>query len=425
MRMRVTGRVATALGALAVAALLGGMVTIAVRMPGQTYAGEAPPAPPSAAVNPALLLPTKPRTRPLTPPTPWQTPSEIDWVIPDSVSFANARAGWVTGRGCDLQQRCQPSVARSTDGGATWALVTSPLAVRNDAWGLRVTAASAADAWAWGSTSTAGPIFSATHDGGRTWQAIDGGPGEVTALAVAGGTVWAETGCATSPDTCTVRLVASSVRGGPWTPLGVLPVSVQGGGQLVRTGRRAWVLGTRGSQLRQPALVRSDDGGHSWTSLPMPCQPWSMTLAASSDSHLVLACALDGGWPAPQEVWSSHDGGGHWTLRSRSGVSVRWPEFPDTGSLHNSGAPVQLAAVDDRTTWMANLREDDLVTHDDGVSWTPAALPNGPFSSAGGAEGVTFVDALHGWTYSSAGLWATVDGGVHWTQQAVIGIPRF
>jgi photosystem II stability/assembly factor-like uncharacterized protein len=70
---------------------------------------------------------------------------------------------------------------------------------------------------------------------------------------------------------------------------------------------------------------------------------------------------------------------------------------------------------------MANDREDNLVSHDDGVTWTHAALPQDYFGGAGGAEGLTFGDPQHGWTFVTAGLWATTDGGAHWHYQSIIG----
>ena len=39
----------------------------------------------------------------------------------------------------------------------------------------------------------------------------------------------------------------------------------------------------------------------------------------------------------------------------------------------------------------------------------------------GGGEGLTFADALHGWTFNNAGLWATTDGGTDWQYQPLIG----
>jgi hypothetical protein len=135
----------------------------------------------------------------------------------------------------------------------------------------------------------------------------------------------------------------------------------------------------------------------------------------------MLACANVGGWPAPQAVWTSSDGGARWTLRSRHWYTDFHPPASNVGSLTNSGAPIGLAVISDNTAWMANDRGDDLVTHDNGVTWTLAALPQDIFGGGGGAGGVTFADTLHGWTFATAGLWATNDGGVHWEYQPIIG----
>jgi photosystem II stability/assembly factor-like uncharacterized protein len=72
---------------------------------------------------------------------------------------------------------------------------------------------------------------------------------------------------------------------------------------------------------------------------------------------------------------------------------------------------------------MANDRADNLVTHDDGVTWTGAALPPDYFGGGGGAEGIGFVDALHAWTFASYGLWTTSDGGVTWHLQPSFTVP--
>jgi photosystem II stability/assembly factor-like uncharacterized protein len=173
-------------------------------------------------------------------------------------------------------------------------------------------------------------------------------------------------------------------------------------------------------------LWRSDDAGRTWTVLGMPCLAQRSYLAASSPDHLLLACVDLGAWPSPQEVWSSHDGGLHWTLRSRVGMhGPGGSPLADVGHLGNQGAPAQLAVVSDTTAWMANDRGPVLVTHDDGVTWTAASLPDAQFGGAGGAEGITFPDAAHGWTFVPSGVWATGDGGAHWAHQPILGpIPR-
>jgi photosystem II stability/assembly factor-like uncharacterized protein len=74
------------------------------------------------------------------------------------------------------------------------------------------------------------------------------------------------------------------------------------------------------------------------------------------------------------------------------------------------------------TAWMANDREDDLVTRDGGVTWVHAALPTDQFGGGGGAEGIGFTDSLHGWTFVPGGLWTTSDGGVTWHEQPGITV---
>ncbi len=107
-------------------------------------------------------------------------------------------------------------------------------------------------------------------------------------------------------------------------------------------------------------------------------------------------------------------------MRSREWFSHFSPPASDVGTINNGGAPIGLVVLSNSTAWMANDREDNLVTHDDGVSWTHAALPQDYFGGAGGAEGLVFADGLHGWTFTSAGMWATSDG-VNWRYQPIIG----
>jgi photosystem II stability/assembly factor-like uncharacterized protein len=82
-----------------------------------------------------------------------------------------------------------------------------------------------------------------------------------------------------------------------------------------------------------------------------------------------------------------------------------------------------LAVLSTTTAWMANDREDDLVTHDGGVIWTHGALPPDYFGGAGGAEGIGFVDSQHGWTFAPDGIWTTSDGGITWHLLPSITVP--
>jgi hypothetical protein len=307
--------------------------------------------------------------------------------------------------------------------------VRFPFTVDAANFSLDVKAASGADAWIWG-TSNGNGFIAVTHDAGVSWQTVSVGNALVADVQVAGGTAWAITTCSTATP-CSARLLSQPVHGGAWTDLGELPAAVRGAidnnssiplAQLVRVGDRAWILD---ANQQRPALVRSENNGRTWASLPLPCPAGATAIVgASSADHLMLACSNAGGWPAPQEVWTSSDGGSAWVLRSRSGYNTGFsPPEPNVGSIDSGGAPIGLVVLSNTTAWMANDRADNLVTHDDGVTWTGAALPPDYFGGGGGAEGIGFVDALHAWTFASYGLWTTSDGGVTWHLQPSFTVP--
>jgi hypothetical protein len=419
-RRTVRARLLGVLMVLSAVALVAGAFGLGLSLRSQPHPLPAP------AHSPPI--PSKPPATPPGSPTPRATPSAVAYVQATSVSFASASDGWALGAGCDSQQRCALTIARTADSGATWALVSNPTGV--DANGvLQVTAASSLDSWVWGTDANGQPVFMATHDGGRSWQGDSPGSASVAAAVVANGTLWARTTCAVGSSGCAAHLMSSPVRGGMWTDLGILPAAVQGTptsgsgvatGSLIRSNGRAWVVGSNG--LRN-GIARTDDGGHTWVVLSLPCQLQDpeLFMAASSNTHVMLACTVTGVLPAPQEVWSSGDGGSHWALESREGFAQISPQLHDVGRIGSSGFPDGLVVVNENTAWMMQGREDDLVTRDNGRTWTHAALPQTYFGQAGGTGGLTFADPLHGWTFTTAGLWGTTDGGVHWTYLPVIG----
>jgi hypothetical protein len=404
-----------ALIALAVVAVLGGAlgITLAERK----------------HVTPAVTpLPRHLPTPPVVAPSP--TPSAAGDFGSASYSFSSPSDGWTLGSACDVQNTCTFGIYRTTDGGQKWVHVAFPFSVDGGNFTLNVTAASNSDAWVWGSPSSDLNVLDATHDGGQSWQQMTVGSAEVGDVVVSDDRAWAVTTCATTVP-CIARLFSQSITGGAWSDL-ALPASVQSPidnngdeplAQLVREGGRMWVLD---ENQERPALVRSDDDGHIWALLAaLPCHAGAtMILGASSSNQLMLACANEGGWPAPQEVWTSSDGGSTWVLRSREWYDEGFsPPEPNVGSINSGGAPIRLVMLSSTTAWMANDREDDLVTYNDGVTWTHAALPPDVFGGAGGAEGIGFTDSLHGWTFVPGGLWTTSDGGITWHEQPGITIP--
>jgi hypothetical protein len=294
---------------------------------------------------------------------------------------------------------------------------------------LNIRAASSADVWIWGASDGHG-LLVATHNGGVSWQSMAVGNALVADVELAHGTAWAVTTCSI-PTPCTASLFSQPVGGGTWSDLGALPAAVRAPidnnstiplAQLVRVGDEAWILD---ANQRGSALVRSQNNGRTWTSLPLPCTVGATAiLGAASGDHLMLACGNEGAFPAPQEVWTSSDGGSAWVLRSREGYNSGFsPPAANVGSINSGGAPMGLAVLSTTTAWMANDREDDLVTHDGGVIWTHGALPPDYFGGAGGAEGIGFVDSQHGWTFAPDGIWTTSDGGITWHLLPSITVP--
>lgn len=397
---RVRGWLGGALIALAVVAVLGGALGITLAQRKHVTAATTPP-----AVSPLPRhLPTPPTV------TPSPTPAAALDFGSASYSFSSASVGWTLGSACDVQNTCTFGVYKTTDGGQHWTRVPYPFNVDGGNFTLRVTAASSSDAWVWGSPSSGLNVVDATHDGGQSWQQLNVGNAEVGDMVASGATAWAVTTCATTAP-CTARLFSQPDAGGSWHDL-ALPKSVQSPidnngdeplTQLLREGGRMWVLD---ENQQRPALVRSDDNGHIWASLAaLPCHAGAtMLLGASSPEQLMLACANEGGWPAPQEVWTSNDGGANWALRSSEWYNEGFsPPEPNVGSINSGGAPIELVMLNSTTAWMANDRENDLVTHDDGATWTHASLPPDQFGGGGGAEGIGFtrlsarLDLRTGW----------------------------
>ncbi|HUZ69742.1 MAG TPA: sigma-70 family RNA polymerase sigma factor [Candidatus Saccharimonadales bacterium] len=416
-----------AIVALAVLELVGGALALTLTLrghPQQTIPAVTPVVP--------VVPPISPPTGSAAPsPSPTSsTPGAITYVQPGSVSFPSAADGWAAGNACDAQSRCERGIARTTDGGILWSLVGTPVNAL-EGLTLSIAAASSADAWVWGvdpNGTGLPPILAATHDAGRTWRQVALGGATVVDVQIANGTAWAETACAADATTCAARLLSQPVSGGAWTAIGPVPQAVQGpafsngavsGPWLVRSGTRAWIID---GNEQKPALVSTSDGGRLWKQLPLPCAYGAnMSLGASSADELMLACVNEGGWPAPQAVWTSSDGGAVWTLRSRNWYTDFQPPQPNVGHLENQGAPIGLAVITRDIAWMVNDRGDDLVTRDGGVTWSAATLPETYFGNAGGGEAVVFADALHGWTFVTAGMWVTTDGGVVWKRQSIVG----
>ena len=173
---------------------------------------------------------------------------------------------------------------------------------------------------------------------------------------------------------------------------------------LALHGRAVYLLNQSGSPDGRATIWASPDG-LTWSVHDAPCT-WfggiSGALAAWSSSGLALVC---GGQPSAgsqaKTAFESTDGGRHWNHRS---------DLPVGGYVGS------LAAADQNTWALGELRGGIAMTHDGGTSWTEATVAN-----AVGVEGwgyIGFTDPTHGvavpWTLNGSALAFSRDSGRGW-----------
>jgi photosystem II stability/assembly factor-like uncharacterized protein len=357
-----------------------------------TPAGRMPPAGPSPAAAPARAP-----------------------VTFDSVSFVSDLLGWAAGGPGRSGGRLL--VSRTADGGRSW---TPGVAVtqRPPAPGqVAVRFASAQDGW----VSALG-LFS-TADGGGHWT-DEGLPGWVAPVAPAGTGAWAlDYPCGPSQE-CRPVLYRATPAAGTWVPATVQPALPAGPAVLAHpTAAVAFAAGT-GTGDAGAVLLKTADGGASWSALADPCPATlDQLLPASPDGvHVWLAC----GAPASDEtqdkaVYVSADGGGTWSLAARSGR-------PHQGTLTGAGSLVQLSVASPASGVLVLAGYGLLRSADGGATWSTTSVSARSIPSGNDVLTAGFADPTHGWAatccgggaaFGSPGLFATTDGGATWSAVAV------
>lgn len=260
------------------------------------------------------------------------------------VTFTDADHGWVAGYDNDTALAL---IARTTDGGQHWK-VTGP------AWwySYTVSALSFLDGkrgWAVGGEGYDGSLLLKTTDGGRSWSWRRGRTAEYL--------------------------------------LGVDALS----------GKRVWVVGSRGTRLL------STDGGRRWNGTRRASRTdlWSVDFADAAHGWLA------GGDSATGRGVMRHtdDGGATWTRQTTVEGSILYEveALDATRAWAVGGDPAGGAGVVLRTT-------------DGGQSWETSW--GGPRAPCLGD--VTFLDAVTGWAVGEGGtVLRTVDGGESWEPVAV------
>lgn len=116
----------------------------------------------------------------------------------------------------------------------------------------------------------------------------------------------------TTAATTTSNPSTTTTLGGP--PGGPVPAGFQPESVTFVSPQRGWVLGT--APCSHPvctSVLRTTDGGRTWAGIPAPAAALGPGQEGSPGvAELRFADALDG-WAFGSELWSTHDGGAHWT----------------------------------------------------------------------------------------------------------------
>lgn len=330
---------------------------------------------------------------PTSSPTPSATTSQpLSWgaAAPVSVTATSTRDLVVLGRVPGCSDGPCLRLARSGDGGRTFAPLTPPPAKATDrdtgpGTATDVRFASATDGWVFG-----GGLWS-THDGGRSWAHVSI-PGRVLRLETGAGTVWALVADG-GPDT-TARLWQSPAGSDRWAAVDKIgPVTAPA--DLAVAGAEVAVAGAGESRL----WTRAADS--TWADRDNPCVGSLGVQLSAVRGSLWLRCANG----TSSSVLRSLDGG----------ASFR--EVPVGGTAGDAPPNDLLVAARDRGTGVLAVPGDVglLLTDDSGAHGQSFATGTGWLY-----VGMTSRDVGYAITCCSLRLlYRTDDGAITWTEVTV------
>jgi len=372
-RRRWFTRLSTLVAAALLVALVGGLTAGLVLV---HHGGNAPASGPTPQATPAITQTLPPTFAPTPSPTSASNPSGIF----ASVQMIDATNGWAityTGSG-----QGGGKVLRTTDGGSHWQDVSPQPAVLVGGGEFL----SASLAWiVEGGDNQINEITKAilgTTDGGKTWQRtplVTGGPPlQLTFIDAQHGWLLADTIGGVSPTSQPDEVFRTTDGGASWVktsdvvPAGTshhpLPTDGVKSGLGFRDASTGWATGVSANYTTSIWLYVTHDGGYNW-------QPQTLALPPGAVSAQFFRSELP-------TFFSAQDG--------------VLPVVYTVGSANN------LAMY---------------VTHDGGASWQ-SSIPVAFSGPGSGIIDTDFISADQGWATAGSTLFATSDGGQHWTRIA-------
>lgn len=438
-------KVAAAIGACGLAAIVGLAVAALLNRTGTIAASVAASATPPAitatspAGSPGPASVAAGQSTPL-PRSACEPPDPADprLPMPIDLSFIDGQRGWVLAETSAAAVRPAESppqcawIGTTTDGGKTWAgLPFSGIAAYNGtAAASHIVFTDAQTGWLWG------PGLYVTRDGGTTWSlqhdAVGPAHRAIVSFSAAGQSGWAIEGLAGDDLTnCPCALQYTQDAGAHWTTLGSAPVANALAAQVVATGADdAWLAVSEPPDATpspldpvvQLAIFVTHDSGEHWTQSSAPQAvpaPWGQLVVSGAETLWWTQWGTGGMGMSSKWVYRSEDGGAHWQI-------VADDVLPSGGKLQNlpaNGDNPQLTVVTPSLLFLAMGRATPYVSRDGGDTWAPAIPAQTTEADAMGFVGpVVFGDATHGVVADfGEGLFVTSDSGHTWTQ---VQLPR-
>ena len=315
------------------------------------------------------------------------------------IDLVDLSTGWVLFTTCvqPMTGACHYSVVATTDGGASWSKpvqVGGQFDYANGDAPRTVHFVDKTDGFVYG-----GGFAFVTHDGGRTWAHLNIQAVFIEFITGRDGIVWAATYPCAKGTSCPYE-IRSSVDGGvtwssPHEVPAILP-PLQG----VAFAASGLVVGTFTD------LMITLDGGATWRVIKSACATAvSPEQIATSDGLELWLLCTDGA--KNETLYVSENAGASWSQRA-----LPLPSGPKSGLSGATGLLSPSAG-----TALLNPGRGVMVSHDGGTTWAHA----GPADVQFGA--IRLCSAGDGWAIDDQHyIWATDDGGDHWTRVAGLQI---